>query len=213
MNRQYGITQATYGRLVLDVGQLRIGYVDEANPGALLGATRGGSVFDITTDERDMEADGTRGPVVGATRIARVTATLTVNMIEMSSWVLRLAAAGAEEEASGATHVQVRRYLAVLLRDYRDSVALIGQISGSEEVVVCRIENALGNGGIKIVTAENDEAVLQIVFTAHFNPAYMDAEPWKIFEPYWPRSNLLLYKESTYELLYKESTHQLLAKE
>jgi hypothetical protein len=179
---------------VLDAGQLRLGYVDQDNPGALLGATRGGSVFAVDSGVREMPADGAKGPVKGDERISKVVATLTVNMLEMSSWVIRLSNPGSTETAE-PNHVLIRRWLAFALRDYRSTIALIAEVKGTDETVVCILENVIGTNGIKITTTENDEAVLQIVFQANFSPAYMDTEPWII------RNASLLQADFDYEVL------------
>ena len=181
MARQHGITDKTYGRIMVDAGQLRIGYVDESNPGALLGATRGGSVFAIEPAIRSMPIDGAKGDVKGDKRIARVNATITANVIELSAWVLALSLTGsarADYPAAIPTHDQIRRYLTIGLSKYRSTVALVGEISGSGEPVVCMLQNVIGTNGLTLTLADNDEATLQIVFAAHFDPATMDVEPW-----------------------------------
>lgn len=186
MTRQHGITDKTYSNILIDAGQLRIGYIDEENPGALLGATRGGSVFAIEPEIRSMPVDGAKGDVMGDKRIARVNATITANVIELSAWVLALSLTGSartDYPAETPTHDQIKRFLTIALSKYRSTVALVGEISGSGEPVVCILENVIGTKGLSLTLAENDEATLQMVFTAHFDPATMDAEPWEIRSP------------------------------
>ena len=186
MTRYHGITDKTYSRILIDAGQLRIGYVDESNPGALLGATRGGSVFAIEPDIRLMPVDGAKGDVKGDKRIARVNATITANVIELSAWVLALSLPGSTTDNYPdvtPTHNQIRRYLALAISKYRSTIALIGEIAGTGEPIVCILSNVIGTKGMSLALAENDEATLQMVFTAHFDPATMDAEPWEIRNP------------------------------
>lgn len=187
MSRQHGIAEKTYTRLIIDAGQLRINYTDEANPGALLAATRGGSSVAIESDIREMPVDGKKGGVVGDKRISKVTASITANIVEISSWVLALAMPGCTTEdfpALTPTHDQIRRYLAIILGNYKTNITLIGEMSGTDEPMVFIIKNALNTKGISIAIADNDEGVLQMVFTAHFDPALMDAEPWEIRNPW-----------------------------
>jgi hypothetical protein len=183
MARYHGITENTYSRMIIDSGQLRIGYVDEDNPGALIGVTRGGSVFEIAPDIRDMPVDGVKGEAKGSKRIARVTATLTANILEFKSWVIKLATPGSinvDYPEVTPTHVEIKRFLLLSLAKYQSSIAIIGEVKDTEEPVVCILKNVIGTNGINITFVENDESVMQIVFTAHFNPETMDSEPWRI---------------------------------
>ena len=66
---------------------------------------------------------------------------------------------------------------------YIDNVALIGNISGKTQAVICMITNALADAGFSLSTAPRDEAVPSIVFTGHYDPANPDTEPWEIRYP------------------------------
>jgi hypothetical protein len=181
-----GITSSTYRRLVLDTGQLRIGYVDADNPGALIGATRGGSVFEVAPDIREMPVDGVKGEAKGSKRIARVTATLTANIVEFKSWVIKLAAPGSgnyDYPAVNPTHAEIKRFLLLSLAKYQSTIAIVGEVKDTDEPVVCILKNVIGTNGINISLTSNDEAVMQIIFKAHFDPENMDAEPWEIVNP------------------------------
>jgi hypothetical protein len=186
MPRYNGISEGTYSKIIIDSGQLRIGYVDEENPGALIGATRGGSIFEITSDIRSMPVDGIKGDIKGDKRITCVTAILTVNILEFKSWVIKLAAPGSNNydypEVS-PTHAEIKRFLLLSLAKYQSSIALIGDIKDSDEQIICILKNIIGTNGINISFAENDESVMQIIFKAHFDPKIMDSEPWEILIP------------------------------
>ena len=62
-------------------------------------------------------------------------------------------------------------------------MALVGEISGSQEPVICIIKNALVDGNFNIDTADKEEAGLEVTFTGHFDPDEMDEEPWEIRFP------------------------------
>ena len=186
MARILGLTSETFERLIIDAGQVRKNYVDENDTGVFLGATRGGSVFKVETEIREMPVDGAKGPVIGDKRIIKVTATLECNFIESTTEIYKRMLPGssaASYPSSNATHDDITRAFQLSAEDYIDNVVLIGEVSGSEEPVILFIENALSDGKLSISLTDNDEAVNKITFIGHFDPDDLDAEPWKIRFP------------------------------
>jgi len=183
MSRQHGITAETYERLVIDAGAVYKNYVSAEDPGTLLGATRGGSVFAVETELREMPVDGAKGPVKGDKRIIKVTASLECNFIESTTEIFKRMIPGSTSTAFGETHDDITRALALAASDYLTNVVIIGQVSGSEEAVVLMIENAMADGKMSLSLSDNDEAVNKIKFIGHFDPDDLDAEPWLIRFP------------------------------
>jgi hypothetical protein len=185
MARQHGITTETYERLVIDAGQVRKNYVDENDTGVLLGATRGGSVFAVETELREMPVDGAKGPVKGDKRIIKVTATLECNFVESTTEIFKriLCGSAVADYGSPVTHDDITRSLQLAASDYLTNVVIIGEVAGSAEPVILFIENALSDGKLSMSLADNDETVNKIKFTGHFDPDDLDAEPWKIRFP------------------------------
>lgn len=101
---KHGVSTDSPDRLLIDAGAVYLGFYDADSPGTLLGATRGGNTFELARTIRQMEADGSKGPVKGMRRIEEVVATLKVNMLEMTAENLRIAIADAIY-ASGMTTV------------------------------------------------------------------------------------------------------------
>lgn len=186
MARLHGITENSYRRFVIDSGEVRLGYVDANTQGVLLGATRGGSTFTIETEYRIMEVDGAKGPVKGGRRITKVVAKMEVNFIEITPALINLALPGSTttEEPSGApTHAEIKRALQLAAANYQDSIALLGEVSGSDRPIVCILQNVLADGNFEIAATDNEESVLKIQFTAHFTPEDLDSEPWIVRFP------------------------------
>ena len=183
MSRQHGITAETYERLVIDAGAVYKNYVSAEEPGTLLGATRGGSVFAVETELREMPVDGAKGPVKGDKRIVKVTASLECNFIESTTEIFKRMLPGSAATPFEATHDDITRSLAIAAGDYLTNVVIIGQVSGSAEAVVLMIENALSDGKMSMSLSDNDEAVNKIKFIGHFDPDDLDAEPWLIRFP------------------------------
>ena len=186
MSRQHGITAETYERLVIDAGAVYKDYVSAEDPGTLLGATRGGSVFAVETEFREMPVDGAKGPVKGDKRIVKVTASLECNFIESTSEIYKRMLPGSSASgypAEAATHDEIRRTNDVSAADYLANVTIVGQVSGSLEPVVLMVENAMSDGKLSISLADNDEAVNKIKFIGHFDPDVLIVEPWRIRFP------------------------------
>jgi len=102
---KHGVSADTQKRLLIDAGAVYLGFKSVDNPGTLLGATRGGNVFELTRTIRRMEADGARGPVKGMRRLEEVVATIRANMMELTAENFRRSIADAIY-SSGTTDVE-----------------------------------------------------------------------------------------------------------
>ncbi len=67
--------------------------------------------------------------------------------------------------------------------DYIENVAIVGNVSGKTNPIICIVKNALADAGFSISTAPRDEAVPVIIFTGHYNAGDLDSEPWEIRYP------------------------------
>lgn len=178
--RKHGITSTTPDALVIDSGAVYYNY-DEVSE-ALIGATRGGNSFVIETEYRQMEVDGARGPVKGMQRITNVMAKITANFLEIDDTLLDLALTGSSK-ADNTTYYTWTRALDIVAADYATNIAIVGEVSGSNVPVVCKIKNALAVGGFELSFTDKEESVLTVEFTAHFDTSDLDTEPWEIEYP------------------------------
>lgn len=179
--QRHGITKETVESIFVDAGAVYLNFGEENE--RLLGATRDGNSFNIEQEVRHIEVDGAKGPIKGLTRIVNVTATLTANLIELTAENLQAALAGSNMETYGDAHVSIKRNRQILESDYIKNVALVGTISGKDEPIICIIKNALATSNLALETTDKDEAGLEVVFTAHFDPANLNDEPWEIIYP------------------------------
>ena len=180
MGKYHGLTDKTYQHFVVDAGAVYKNY--GLGGEQLIGATRDGSTFTIETEIREMPVDGAKGPVKGLRRKTSVVARISAKFIEFTTDLLKTALPGAES-TDNLTHEEIRRALQITLADYAENIALIGEKSGSSEPIILGIENALADGGFEVGMVDDDEAGITIQFTAHFDPANLDQEPWFIRNP------------------------------
>jgi hypothetical protein len=186
-----GLTKETVDRFVIDAGAvyLNLGEAEER----LLGATRGGNEFTIDQDIKLIEIDGVKGATMGARRIVESNATLKVNLLELTTENIMLAIAGADAtdytdpsiEPAPATpsHDRIRRTRNLSDLDFIKSISVVGKISGSAENIIVTIYNALSDDSFELSFEDREEGVLEITFTAHYDPENVEEEPWTIDFP------------------------------
>jgi len=199
MARKTGVTKETVKRLVLDAGVVVLNYgsTNPQKPQKILGACRGGNVFSVETEYRDMPFDGVGGLVKGARRVISTTVSLTVNLVEINKDLLKMAVPGSDydplgEDATaedgtiidGENYFEIKRMMEKTIPDFEYSdVAIIAEYSGTDAPVVCGIKNGMANSNLELNFSDADEGVLTITFTGALDPANIAEEPWFIKMP------------------------------
>ena len=177
--------------IIFDAGVLYKNFVSPAEPGDILGATRGGSEFALNAEIREVEVDGVPGPVKGLKRYTKVAPTVTINLLSLTKDNILLAIPGASAEAGGTdfTDYDVITSGQITDESYFDNLALVAR-TGSGKPVIFVIENALADGNLSLSFADQDEANPSITFQAHFDPANLESAedlfenlPFKIYYP------------------------------
>lgn len=183
MARQHGITSNTANRLVLDSGALYINY-DEAGQ-ALIGATRGGAVFSIEQEIREIPLDGALGPVKNLRRITRSMPKLTFTMLEFTLADLKRYLPEAASTPNGNWDDITRSQANIASGTYITNVALVAELSGTTQPVICKVKNALFIQSFALTTVDKDEGNLPLEAVGHYLDTDLDTEPWEIR---WPNT-------------------------
>lgn len=179
-----GFNAQTADRLLLDAGAFYKNFDMDTLAGALLGATRGGGEFSAVPDIRAIEVDGVKGSAKGLNALDTWTVTLTANLLELSAESLALAlTTGAVDTGSHADYDIVTAANAIALGHYIDNIAWVGRLSGSNKPVVILIYNALNTAGLTLTTADKDEAVVPVTFSANYDATDLDTPPFRIYYP------------------------------
>jgi len=168
-----GVTCNTVSRIIKGPGVVYANYEPTTGEGTILGATRGGNEFDPGLTLRDVAVDGVLGKVKGLTWKQRVEPTLTVRLVEITSDNLTKAIAGALEDGGSITGSPIAD------STYLDNVALVAENNDGTEMVYM-VKNALATAVNPISHPDQNEAVLEVTFTGHFDCTDMDEEPWEI---------------------------------
>lgn len=185
------ITVETVQRFLLDAGAVFVNWGETEQ--RLLGATRGGNTFAVEQEVKETEIDGARGDVKGTRRVITVRPRLTVNLLEFTAENLQLALAGSDitdsDETGGdggtaPTHKKISRTGngTITVDKHIKNIALAAETSSGKQGIFI-IKNALADGNLELATEDKNEAVLEVQFTGHFDPANIEEEPWEII---WP---------------------------
>lgn len=180
MDKLSAINANTYQRLLLDAGVVYANY--GLGSQRILGATRGGSTFTIEPEYRMMPADGAPGDVKGSERALRVKVKLTTNILEMTTDNLKMALPASVSSTAGG-YDTITRSAQLTNADYLDNVALVIKKSGSSVPFILILKNCLALGNFEVAGSDDDEPVLAVEFTAHFDPSALGTEPWEIRNP------------------------------
>ncbi|MFW5855782.1 MAG: hypothetical protein ACOCVB_00765, partial [Bacillota bacterium] len=191
-----GVSKETVENMLVDAGAVYLipdadGPEDLEDPDNYerLAATRGGNTFTVEQEFREIEVDGIKGQWKGGKRIISVVPQITANVLEISTEVLKRAFPGADvdeewPESTEATHDLITREGGLELADYIDYSCLVGNKHGTDEPVICYIENGLQDDNIELSTEDEDESVPALTFTGHYDPEEPEKEPWGILNPH-----------------------------
>lgn len=135
----------------------------------MLGATRGGGTFVVTSEIREPEIDGKRYRFKGGAFVDSVDAQLTGTLVEIRPEVFaRVLATG--ESATSGQKTTVRMHTAIQDTDYIDSLVWIGDMSDGGLVLIA-LKNALNNNGMTLTFSDKGEGTIPFEFHAYQNVA------------------------------------------
>lgn len=156
-------------KMMLDTGAVFVG-------GVLLSPCEGDNSFVVTREYRDIPYNGAPGKTKGFKRILTENATLTVNPKGLTQDNLKLALPGVTD-TSGVLTGGGKNYIADT--EYVDEVIFIGDMKDGTTKVFT-LYNCLADNGLTVTASENSEAILELVFSAHYDPADLTAPIYQI---------------------------------
>jgi hypothetical protein len=188
--KTHGITTETTKRFSIDSGAVFLN-LGETVGERLLGATRGGNTFTVEQEIKIIEVDGAKGPLKGARRITESSAKIKANILELTTANIMLAISGSTatnwtdptSTPATNTHDEIRRVRNISDLDYVKNIAIVGKVTGTNENIICMVYNALADEGLELAFEDKEEGILEVTFTAHYDPADLSTEPWGIRFP------------------------------
>jgi len=182
-NKTIGYTEDTAKNLLIDAGAV---WLNMDLPGEkLLSATSGGNEINIEVETRTVKVDGIKAKnIKGLKMFISSDATMKVNLLEVTTEILKLALISADvDSATEPDYDVITGRPTILDTDYIDNIALVGTISGTTTPVIVILHNVLSSGGLVMKTEDDNDNVLPVEFIAHQDPMTPTVLPYTIKYP------------------------------
>lgn len=180
MTRWHGIKSNTYENIIIDSGAVYYNFTDIDNPGTLLGATRGGASFTRKPKYIDLPYEGIVGSVKGEKHLIGVDVELEVNVITLDGPNMSLFIPNSVNVSGEIKEIQWDNSSVYKI----DNIAIIGEISGTSEPIVLKIDNPLCISDFDVSLKDKSENVSKFIFKAHYDESVgFDSAPWSISSP------------------------------
>lgn len=187
--KKSGITSNTPKSLLLGAGTIykNLKWDSDNNiwAGSLFGATSGGNKFSLKPEIVKIEIDGATVDTKGLTQKQGETASLEINLVEITPASLKMAMIGEEttSEATGFTKLATKSVLED--SDYIDNIAYVGFLADDTPIIII-MENALCTSGLELSGKNKENAVIPVTFQPYADfgeDASQDRLPVYIYYP------------------------------
>lgn len=166
------ITVEQIEKMVIDAGVVYVNYGLATE--RRLAPCRGSNTFNVEAEIREVEVNEVKGKTKGLRRKISENASLEVNLMDLSLENLKMALPG-----STLAGKELTNGWKINNTDYIDNVTLIGQDMGGTYKKVT-IYNALMDESLSIAMDKDDESVLTLTLSAHYDPADETDKLWTI---------------------------------
>lgn len=143
------------------------------NPANLLGATNGGGTFVCTPETRQIEIDGIRGSVKGATHVDAWTVKLTGTLKELKKATFSKLLMCADEDSSIENMTVLTVHSDIESSDYIPYLCWVG--STPYGYMLIGMTDVLNTVGMTMTFQDKNEATVPFEFTSHSNSLTGDA--------------------------------------
>lgn len=173
---------ATPRNVIMGAGAVYFNYGTASE--VCIGATQGGATFKVEREFRELEQDGTLGPIKGLISKIKLKVTLTVNALELNKTNFPKYYAGMTLDETPVEYDKITENVSIATGDYLDNVAIVAETYDQQDVIIL-IKNVLGNGAIEMALENQQEVVPEVVFTGTFSGSADDIP----YEIRFPKSN------------------------
>lgn len=183
-----GITEATPENILFGAGTIHKGLKYEGSKWnfeeSLIGATQGGSKLSIVPEVTNIEADGALVKVKGLAKKIGETATMEINLLELTPEILADVTIGNIASSSEVTgYSEITSKANIEAGDYVENIAFIGKkLNGTPIIAI--LPNALCTTGLELEGKNKENGVVKATFECY---AEIDGShetlPWKILYP------------------------------
>lgn len=150
---------------------------------SLVGATKGGSTLAITPEFYSVTPDGSTVAIKDFKRKVGETATMEVNMLELTADLLKAAVIGKDGESIDSNYSVIESKDAIVEGDYWENIAFVGETLDGKNIIVI-LDNALCTSGLSIEGKNKEEGVGKYTFECHANASTsLTTLPYRIYYP------------------------------
>lgn len=163
-----GVTANTVDNVLLGAGTIHKNLKEDFSNlnESIIGATKGGSKLAITPEFFELEADGALVSVKNHTFKMGEVATLTVNFLEYTKELLKLAIIGKEGTSENADYDLIETKADIEEGDYLENIAFVGRTAKGKNIVVI-MYNALCTNGLNLEGKNKDNSTSEYEFKSH----------------------------------------------
>lgn len=152
---------------------------------SMIGATSGGSKLSIKPEVTKVEVDGAQVAVKGLSVKTGETATMDINLIEISKEVMSAALLATAGTSSDTTFDLLESKSDIITGDYWDNIAFVGRNLEGKNIIAI-LDNALCTSGLELEGKKKEGTIGAITFECHADAeddGDLDKLPWHIYYP------------------------------
>lgn len=148
-----------------------------------IGATQGGSKITITPEFVDVEADGALVKVKGLKVKTGETASMEINLLELTKEVIKDALIAKDGESSDKDYDVIESKAELVEGDYYENIAFVGKNLAGKNIIVI-LDNALCTSGFETEGKNKEAGVGKYTFECHADlDSDLDTLPYHIYYP------------------------------
>ena len=148
-----------------------------------VGATKGGSSVKITPEFYTVEPDGSSVAVKNFKRKIGETATMDVNLLELTADMVKASVIGADGTSEDTNMALIESKDAIAEGDYWENIAFVGETLDGKNIIVI-LPNALCTSGLSIEGKSGEESVGKFTFECHGDAnESLTKLPYQIYYP------------------------------
>ncbi len=150
---------------------------------SLVGATKGGSTVTITPEFYSVTPDGSTVAIKDFKRKVGETATMEVNMLELTAELIKAAVIGTDGTSTDTNYSLIESKDAIVEGDYWENIAFVGETLDGRNIIVI-LDNALCTSGLTMEGKNKEEGVGKYTFECHADASTsLTTLPYHIYYP------------------------------
>ena len=183
-----GITSETVKNIQFGAGTIHKGLKYVAETGwnfeeSCVGATKGGSSIKIVPEFYTVEPDGSSVAVKNFKRKIGETATMDVNLLELTADIIKSAVIGSDGTSADNTMSVIESKDGIDEGDYWENIAFVGETLEGKNIIAI-LPNALCTSGLQLDSKSGEEGVYKFTFECHGDASEsLTTLPYQIYYP------------------------------